>query len=148
MQLRPDLTYLDRLNMRSKRSGGADDDDDDDDDAAEEEANPAAGDKKSAAANKAKALAEGSRAVQVSIKESGSGGAAVGMGQANGRQDGSLFAPLRAEEAEEWVDLKVYPPTDEDCEPVWDALFSTKKDRLACKSRMTDHFPAAATPSS
>lgn len=140
VQLRPDLTYLDRITSRSKaraRSGH----DDDEDGSDEEDAAQGPADKKSAAAKKAAGMAEGSRAVQVSIKDSEGGAGGGAKGVATGRQDGSLFAPLRAEEAEEWTQLDVHPPTDDACTPVWEALFARSDGRLECQSRATDQFP-------
>lgn len=144
MQLRPDLTYLDRLTTRSKsRPGAAAGGDNSDGGSDNEGGNDAPEDKKSAAASKAKAMAEGAKAVNVAIKEGQQGGASggAGGGVATGRQDGSLFAPLRAEEAEEWVNLNVYPPTDEQCNDVWEALFSRRMEKLDCVTGVTDAFP-------
>jgi DNA-directed RNA polymerase-3 subunit RPC5 len=90
-QLRPSLTYLDNLlaiERRAKREAARNDD------VSDEEISDT------------ELKKEEAKAVQVSIK---SGEQAKGpLGGGNGRAGAGLFAPLRAEEGEEWKPIRHY----------------------------------------
>lgn len=89
-QLRPSLTYLDNLlafERRAKREAARNDD------VSDEEISDT------------ELKKEEAKAVQVSIK-SGEQAAKGPLGGGNGRAGAGLFAPLRAEEAEEWKPIK------------------------------------------
>ena len=117
IQMRPDLTYLDRIAAMDRRANaahkGGDQSEDDEDDEEDEEK------KRKAAAAKAKKEASEAKTLNVTFKNNEEKFGSL-KGAATGRQDGSLFAPWRAEEAEPWVSLPHYAPnvssiTSKDC---------------------------------
>ncbi|GAA6010128.1 hypothetical protein JCM11491_005351 [Sporobolomyces phaffii] len=94
-QLRPSLTYLDNLlaiERRAKREAARNDD------VSDEEVSDT------------ELKKEEAKAVQVSIKATGPGGepAKGPLGGGNGRAGAGLFAPLRAEEGEDWKPIRHY----------------------------------------
>lgn len=140
--MRPDLTYLDRIAAMDRRANaahkGGDQSEDDEDEEEDEEK------KRKAAAAKAKKEASEAKTLNVTFKNNEEKFGSL-KGAATGRQDGSLFAPWRAEEAEPWVSLPHYAPN---------VSSITSKDSfgpLRAWRRHTNHFTceiclSAATP--
>ncbi|GAA5899458.1 DNA-directed RNA polymerase III subunit C37 [Sporobolomyces salmoneus] len=109
-QLRPSLTYLDNLlaiERRAKREAARNDD------VSDEEISDT------------ELKKEEAKAVQVSIKTGEQPKGPLGGG--NGRAGAGLFAPLRAEEAEDWKPIKHFHANTDAAHKALNQMFVTKK---------------------
>ncbi|MBW0518024.1 hypothetical protein O181_057739 [Austropuccinia psidii MF-1] len=122
LQLRPNLDYLDRLatlNMQAekiaRRNQGLESDSEDGSDEEDEEA------AKKKALSKKKSEANEAKAIQVSV-----------LGNNDGiKSSGTLFAPIRAAEAEQAVHLAHYHCETKEAEAIRQKMFATSLTQLA-----------------
>ncbi|GAA5869711.1 hypothetical protein JCM1840_000566 [Sporobolomyces johnsonii] len=123
-QMRPSLTYLDNLlaiERRAKREAARNDDEDDDGEVSDTELKK-----------------EEAKAVQVSIKTGD--GSKGPLGGGNGRAGASLFAPLRAEEGEEWKPLKHYHANTNEAHKAFNRMFVKKEQILASTTKPKEYL--------
>jgi DNA-directed RNA polymerase-3 subunit RPC5 len=130
MQLRPELTYLDKISDRQREAKNKSKDD-----APSDEDDEEVDDKGRKVSSK-----PAPRQVQVQIKPEGgaAGRGNFGRDQASGRHDGSLFAPVRAEEGDAWFKLPYFDAGTEEASVLFGAMFPSNMDRLEVLTRSTD----------
>ncbi|GAA5832147.1 hypothetical protein JCM11251_004255 [Rhodosporidiobolus azoricus] len=124
-QLRPSLTYLDNLlalERRAKRAAQAGDDDEDED------------------VSDTELKREEAKAVQVSIKQKEGGDAKGPLGGGNGRAGASLFAPMRAEEAESWKPVQHYHANTKIASKAFKSLTTASKQDLTSTTKPKEYL--------
>ncbi|KAF7436959.1 hypothetical protein PC9H_003793 [Pleurotus ostreatus] len=134
-QFRPTLTYLDVFSRKNRRSRTDDSDSDDGPPPDPDEAPPVV------AAKKEKKGATDAKEIQVTARKTDDkGGLQAQSGLSTARRE--MLAIIRAEEDEDWLDLKYHDTNTTEAADIFESMFSQNEEKLVCTTDATTFLNA------